>query len=184
MSKGLSRYVAPIKQAVVNMVARAVVKQITESTGIQSAQVGILATETRDEVERFQQYGFSSYPLPGAEGLIVFIGGNRDHAVLTNVDDRRHRPKFLAEGEVVIYNQNGDYIHIRANGTMKVVAQTKIEIDCPLVEMSGDLRVKGDIVDRYETNTNNMHGMREIYNIHEHPENDSGGPTDNPNEQM
>ena len=180
--RDMSRMVAPIKNAMVNMIARAVIAAINDGTGIQSAQVKILEGESRDEVERFQQYGFTSVPLPGAEGVVIFVGGNRDHALLVNVDDRRYRPKNLAAGEVQIYNHVGDYVHIKADGTMKVVASTKVEVTCPLVEMSGDLRVKGYIIDDYENNSNTMGDMRQIYNQHDH--NETNSVTNEPNQSM
>jgi len=53
--------------------------------------------------------------------------------------------------------------------------------------MSGDLNVVGDIValgDISDHGNESMLGMRQVYNSHTHPENDAGGPTDAPNQEM
>ncbi|MDI8751962.1 phage baseplate assembly protein, partial [Salmonella enterica subsp. enterica serovar Montevideo] len=42
-------------------------------------QVGLLDDEESDEVERLQNYGHFSVPLPGAEALIACVGAQRDH---------------------------------------------------------------------------------------------------------
>jgi hypothetical protein len=49
----------------------------------------------------------------------------------------------------------------------------------------GQATVGGDITDQAGSgNTRTVAGMREVYNGHEHPENDNNGPTDPPNQGM
>ena len=69
--------------------------------------------------ERIQSYGFTSHPLPGADALVLAVGGMRQHPVVL-VDDRRHRMKGLAEGEVGIYSSHGQTIILKANGDIDV----------------------------------------------------------------
>lgn len=182
--RGAGRIVKPIKDRVMNMVARAVVQLVNEATKLQEVQLAIQDEEVRDECERMQQYGFSSKPLPGAEAVVIFVGGNRDHPLVTNVDDRRYRPKFLQDGEVVVYNHTGDYVHIKANGNIEVVAATEVTITCPLVTMTGNLRVEGDITDRYTTDATTMHGVREVYNTHQHTEQGDGALVSTTNQPL
>ena len=57
-----------------------------------------------------QLYGITSHPLKGADVLVLSVGGVRQHPVVL-IDDRRHRVKELAEGEVCIYtheDESGD----------------------------------------------------------------------------
>ncbi|WP_431477838.1 phage baseplate assembly protein domain-containing protein [Massilia eburnea] len=56
--------------------------------------------------------GFTSVPKPGAEGVVVFVGGNRDHGLVIAVEDRRFRLKGLASGEVAIYDDQGQKVHL------------------------------------------------------------------------
>ena len=38
--------------------------------------------DMHDDVERLQQLAFTGVPLVGAEGIVLFVAGNRDHPVL------------------------------------------------------------------------------------------------------
>src|SRR4029450_4777617 len=80
---------------------------VDDKKKLQQVQVELMADETKDDVERFQQYGFTSVPLVGAEALCVFLGGGRDHAIVLSIDDRRHRLTEMQGGDVAIYNDTG-----------------------------------------------------------------------------
>lgn len=186
MTRELSRLVAPLARRIRLMAARAVITLIDDAAKLQSAQVKLLADEVRDRVERFQQYGFTAVPLPGAEGVYLSLGGTRDHGVLICVDDRRYRPKGLQGGEAAMYNHLGDIIHIKADRSIGIIAATKITITTPLVEFSGNLQVAGSIVaqgDISDQGNKSMAGMRATFNGHTHP-GDSGGTTGAPNQGM
>ena len=101
------RMLAPIKNRVMLMVGRAVLTVIEDGGNLQTSQVSILAGEVKDDVERFQQYGFTAVPLPGCEAVCLFVGGNRDHGIIINADDRRYREKGLNPGEVAMYSFEG-----------------------------------------------------------------------------
>ena len=60
--------------------------------------------EVLDRAERFQQYGLTSHPHPGAEALLLAVGGMRQHPIVAAIDDRRYRPTGLEEGEVCLYS--------------------------------------------------------------------------------
>lgn len=164
---------------------RGIIRLVNDAAGIQTAQVGVMANETRSNLERFQEYGLTSVPHAGAEAAVVFLGGNRDHGIIIAVDDRRYRLKGLEAGEVALYTDEGDYIKLGRNREIEVNTQVLRVIATDMVRMeTPELRVTGEIIDRCDTNEHTIHNMREIYNIHVHPENDSGGPTDDPNEKM
>lgn len=113
------------------MVARSIVRLVSDSDGIQTLQLSILRGETQNEVERFQNYGMTSVPLSGAEAAVVFVGGNRDHGLVIAVDDRRYRVKGLADGEVCVYTdedsgENGHRIHLKRGGIVEVKCTTAV----------------------------------------------------------
>ncbi|MFG6462254.1 phage baseplate assembly protein V [Roseateles sp. DXS20W] len=142
---GLQRMLRPLAQRVQLMIGRAVLQLVDDGTKMQSLQVALLADELRGDVERFQNYGFTSHPMPGAEGVAVSVAGSRDHVIVVAVDDRRYRLTGLAEGEVAIYTDEGDHIVIKRGGTIEVLAATKVDVRTPLVECSGDLVVRGTL---------------------------------------
>lgn len=109
----------PLTRRLSSMVARAVVQLVTDSGDLQRVQIGVLDGEVIDDAERFQQYGFSSVPLTGAEAVVLFPGGDRAHPLVIAADDRRHRPTGLADGEVAIYAESGASVVIKASGDIE-----------------------------------------------------------------
>lgn len=153
-----------------NLVARAVLALVDDARKLQSVQVDLLDGETRADVERFQQYGLSSVPEPGAEAVMLAVGGSRSHMVAVAVDDRRYRPRDLKEGEVCLYSKFGDRFLLKDDGTIEVKASRKVYVDAPEVECTGDLRVHGNIIcDNQVSDANGtMQEMRDRYNGHTH----------------
>lgn len=178
MMKNAGRLFDPLKRRVQMMLARGIVKIINDGAKIQAIQATFLNNETRANVEHFQNYGFSSNPLPGAECIAAFIGGNRDHGIILLVDDRRHRIKNLAPGEAALYNNTGAFVKMMADGSILISSDVKVRVETPVLECTGD------IIDNVDTNANTVAEMRTIYNNHTHGENDSGGPTDTPGTSM
>lgn len=115
-----NRLMQPVKDRIMLMVARGVLKRTNDNGGLQTAQVSLLEDETRDKLERVQDYGFTSNPLPGAEAITLFVGGNRDHGLIIKVDDRRFRLKSLKGGEVAMYTDEGDFIHFKRDRNIEV----------------------------------------------------------------
>jgi phage baseplate assembly protein V len=125
------RMLSPLRVRVANLIARGTVTGVSDGSTLQTLQLGVLADETVDDGERFQSYGFSSVPLSGAEAVIVFPGGNRDHPLVIAVDDRRHRPTGLEAGEVAVYNSAGARILLTKDGDVVVSAASgrKVMVD-------------------------------------------------------
>lgn len=101
--------------------ARVTLAKIDDSKKVQEVDVNVLQDETKEGVERFQNYGFSSVPLKQAgkkvaEAIVAYLGGNRSHAVVIATDDRRYRPKDLKEGESVFYDDQGQQVHMSRDG--------------------------------------------------------------------
>ena len=137
------KLIAPLSRRVMLMLGRAVVRAISDSEGLQRATIEVFKDDLLSNLERFQDYGFTSAPLEGADALVGFIAGNRDHGIVIKIDDRRYRLKPIAPGEVAMYTDEGDVVHIKRGGTILVQATTKLEIATPLVTMSGNLEVTG-----------------------------------------
>lgn len=168
-------------------IGRAVVKLINDSTKIQELQLQVLSDEVRARVERFQDYGFTSVPMEGAEAIVLFLGGDRSHGVAVKVDDRRYRKKGLQPGEVCMYTKNGDYVLIKVGGIVEVKASAELKVDAPLATFTGNVKVNGNIVcDGQVSDANgSMQEMRGVYNTHKHTGVQTGGGTSgNPNATM
>lgn len=114
------RMCAPLVQRVRLMVARAVVRIVDSSRRVQTMQVGLLAGETRDNLECFEHYGFTSNPLPGMEAAVVFIGGDRSSGIVVAIGDRQFRLRGLTPGEVALYTDEGDSLIFKRGRTVEL----------------------------------------------------------------
>ncbi len=154
---------------------------------LQELQLRLMAGEPKGGIEHLEGYGLTAHPLPGAEALAAFFGGDRSHGVVLVVADRRYRIAGLEAGEVCLYDDIGHRIHLTRSGIVIDGAGQAITLtNAPEVRMETDvLKVTGDIRDRCDVaDGRTMAAMRDIYNGHDHAENDSGGPTDEPNQRM
>lgn len=106
-----------------NIVARGVISLVRDAHKWQSTQLELLDGEVLEDAERAQQYGFSSVPHAGAEAVVLFVGADRSHPVVLAVDDRRYRVQALKNGEVVIYTDEGDRIHLKRERTIEVTTR-------------------------------------------------------------
>jgi len=97
------RLIAPLRNKIFLLLGRAILEDVKNTELTQKIQITALNEEVISDMERFQEYGFETYPLEGAEVLAVFFNGNRDHGIAVCVHDRRYRPKDLVAGEVVVY---------------------------------------------------------------------------------
>lgn len=175
----LQRMLQPLQARISGLIARGLVTAVKDGTDLQNLQITVLAGETSDDLERFQQYGFTSVPHDDgeAEHLAAFLGGDRSKGVIFAVEDRRYRMKNLANGEVALYTDEGDYIHFKRGQIVKVKAGSKCQIDTPTAKVTGDLEVDGSISagGDVEDSTGSMATMRSIYNEHTH-----GNPNNSP----
>ena len=196
----LLRAVAPLQRRVLLMLSRAVVRVVDDSRAVQELQLSLLRDELRAGVERLQEYGFTSVPLPGAWAFAACIGGNRDHPVVIATDDGRHRPRNLQPGEVALYDHSGQVVHLKADGQVRIQATAALVVDAPQSSFLGNVAVQGTVIAQGVIQSASsmvsagnviafnatpapfgMGIVRDTFNAHTHPENDAGGPTAPPN---
>jgi phage baseplate assembly protein V len=132
-----------LKRKIHGMAARCVLTLVSDGLKMQAVQINLLADETADDVERFQNYGLTSVPLPGAEGVCLFLAGAREHGVVIAMDDRRYRLKGLKGGEVALYTDEGDSLIFKrgkileaTTSTFNLNATTAVNIASPVVNIA------------------------------------------------
>ncbi|MGS1116867.1 phage baseplate assembly protein V [Castellaniella sp. UC4442_H9] len=180
---------------IMDFIARGTVALVDASRRLQALQARLTAGEVKDAVEHFEPYGYTSNPLAGAEAILAFVGGDRSHCVALIVADRRYRPTELQPGEVCLFTDEGDEIRFKRGRIISVIAGAKVDVtapeaafhcsakvtlDTPLVHALGDFKADGQVSDA----AGSMQAMRDVHNVHDHTENDAGGPTDPPNQRM
>ena len=137
MIEQLHRAMAPLKGRLQMMIGRAVIAVVNDARQAQALQIELLADEVQDEVERFQGYGFSSHPHDGAEAIAVAVGGTRSHLVVVQVEDRRYRLKNMAAGEVAIFDDLGQIVHLKRD-RIHIESPNKVTVEAPEVEVIAD----------------------------------------------
>lgn len=133
------------------MIARGVVAMVDSARKLQTLQLRLTADEVKDGVEHFEPYGYTSCPLPGAEHLTVFPGGDRSHGITLVVADRRYRLPNLKGGEVALYTDEGDFIHLKRGRiidieteTLNIKAAQGVHFDTPTITQTGSIESVGD----------------------------------------
>lgn len=147
-----------VRQLMRDGVARAVLNVVDDEGNMQLVQISLLEDEVIDDVERFQDYGFTSVPEEGAEATVVFVGADRSHPIVVVADDRRVRKKGLKPGEVAVYHKNGDFIYLKNEKeieiktttfkvnctTATIAAESEVKLDSPLVTLTGRQQTTGE----------------------------------------
>ncbi|HGC1876790.1 TPA: phage baseplate assembly protein V [Escherichia coli] len=120
------------------MVDRAIVRMVSDSLERQNLQIQTLADATDDDVERFQNYGFTSVPPEGSEAIVLAVGGRRDGLVAIAVEDKRCRPKGLSPGDVRLYHQDGkSHITLKKGGIIEITGE-QLNVSGKTVNLTAD----------------------------------------------
>lgn len=136
--EGFHSLLQPWRTKLSNIISRGVVKRTDDTKGIQEVQAALLADEVRDELENFQQFGFTSNPDDEAECVVVFPGGDRESGFVIATGDRRYRVK-VGKGGCAIYDKTGSKVVLAADGNIELTPSTGV------VKINGDLVATGDV---------------------------------------
>lgn len=123
------------------MLIRGVVDRVTDSSTFQGVVAKLRALDDPEDgpdgngVEHWLPYGFTAVAKAGAEALVGYLGGDSDKAVVISVGDRRYRLTGLAEGEVALYDDQGQKV---------VLYRDRIEVESDKIVMnSSDVNLGG-----------------------------------------
>ncbi|GDK04877.1 hypothetical protein BvCmsKSP054_01471 [Escherichia coli] len=166
---------------------------------MQNVQLTGMDGETFDDVERPQQYGQISVPLPGAETFFACLGGQRDQTVVLVVEDRRSRPTGLTSGDTGVYHHEGHRIRLTRDGriivtckTLEIYADEGVQVDTPEATFTGNvtvdknLHIKGNLTIDGTGKSQGTFTMSEAviagitYSGHVHHDNGEGSKTGAP----
>lgn len=103
------------------MIRRSTLGALGEGTTGQTIQAKTTADDVDDEVELFEQYGFTSVPTNGSEGLVLRVGGERGASVAILFGNKTSRFQDLDQGEVAVYHNDGHAVIMRANGDIEII---------------------------------------------------------------
>lgn len=136
------RFTSKIFRQLALMVGRAIIVAVNNdgnsgfytSTGNgnpQRVQLNGLSGETLTDIERFQEYGLETYPIPGAtsEAVLLSLDGSRDNCFVVVIQDKEYRPTDLSEGDVCLYGKKDvdnqkHRVHLKANGNVEILVDS------------------------------------------------------------
>ena len=153
MYHALQQMIQPLSRRVVGLVQRATLIRQQDNR----LQVWGTEGDLKDGVEQFGQLGIKVVPLPGAEAIVVAIGGDASHRVVIATRDESREPDVGEPGDVLIYHLTSPTrIWMRADGS--------VYINGPL------------IADEIRDAHGSLAELRQIYNAHGHPPAAPGKP--------
>lgn len=117
----LTRFIEPLKRKLTSMICCALIDAVKDDKDIQLVTLNILDEEEHKNIERIQEYGFTSHPPANSEAVILFVGGNRSHGLVIATETSRYRLKSLPAGAVALYTMSGEYVKL-TNGKIEVYA--------------------------------------------------------------
>lgn len=110
---------------------RGIVKSVVQGV-IQRVSATVWGDGAIDDRELIQHYGYTSRPKAGAEVIFIRQGGQ---FIVIGSDDRRYRIS-LAEGEVALYTDEGDKIHLKRNRIIEIIGGEKVIINTKVAEVT------------------------------------------------
>ncbi|MGY3873506.1 phage baseplate assembly protein V [Aeromonas dhakensis] len=142
--RDVQKLLAPLQRRLRLIADRAIVTLVNDALQRQGLQLKVLADETADDIERFQNYGHTSVPPVGSEAIVLGVGGARAGLVAIAVEDKSVRPKDLEEGDSCLYHLKGHRIVLGKDETATITAKTVItEASEKTVTMSPDNEIQG-----------------------------------------
>lgn len=149
----LAAHIRPLQRALRRAAQRAKITRVAPAAPgrMQRLQAVGIAGQPRDDVDHAEPYGLAAHPLPGAEGFVIANAGDHAQLVALTVADPRHHPLTLAPGEVCVYSNAGQTIHLQSDGSIAIDAPGDIRMEGQdvTVEARGDLRLRGQRIHRH-----------------------------------
>lgn len=159
-------------------IGRGRINTVDDSKSIQYVQLSYSKIETKDNMPRVMEYGYTSNPPSKTDAVAVHVTGDRSNAICIGTNHQPSRPTSLATGEVMLYQLNGIQVYLSNVGlsivaaslpvvvsgatTVTINAATKVRMVTPRFECTGD------IVDNCDGAGRSMAADRVIYDGHEH----------------
>jgi phage baseplate assembly protein V len=98
------------------IVTKALIDSVDDTTAIQLLKIRVLDSEVFSNIERVQNYGLTSNPPKDSEVVVLENGGSRDNLIAIVCDNSQSRINNLESGEVCLYSENGQKVHLNKFG--------------------------------------------------------------------
>ncbi|MBX9838736.1 MAG: phage baseplate assembly protein [Silvanigrellaceae bacterium] len=120
----IRKITSPLYERIVSIISICSINKTNDETNTQTAQCEFFKDDPRENLERWQNYGITSVPPNGSEGICLFHGGERESGYIIATEDKDSRPIGLKIGEVCIYTIEKDHIYFKKDNLIEI--KTKI----------------------------------------------------------
>ncbi len=130
ISQRINQALARIRQAF-----RILIGATDSAAAVQRTQAQGIGNENLRGIELFQQYGFTSHPLPGTMGIVLPLGGVSSHSIVIATEHGAYRLKSLNPGEVALYTDEGAKIVLKRGKLIEADCET-FRVNCTGFEVN------------------------------------------------
>lgn len=130
ISQRINQALARIRQAF-----RILIGATDSAAAVQRTQAQGIGNESLRGIELFQQYGFTSHPLPGTMGIVLPLGGVSSHSIVIATEHGAYRLKSLSPGEVALYTDEGAKIVLKRGKLIEADCET-FRVNCTGFEVN------------------------------------------------
>ncbi|EDQ2965845.1 phage baseplate assembly protein V [Salmonella enterica subsp. enterica serovar Mountpleasant] len=130
ISQRINQALARIRQAF-----RILIGATDSAAAVQRTQAQGIGNESLRGIELFQQYGFTSHPLPGTMGIVLPLGGVSSHSIVIATEHGAYRLKSLNPGEVALYTDEGAKIVLKRGKLIEADCET-FRVNCTGFEVN------------------------------------------------
>jgi phage baseplate assembly protein V len=132
----LHRATAPLRNRLSAVVGRIVLDAIDDSGKRQVLRALGLADEVLEGIEHFQPGGLTHVALPGAEAVLLCVGGVRSHPLALGLANAGARPTGLQPGETGLYCASAAHAGLKIlldkDGNVVITPTVKVTINLKL----------------------------------------------------
>lgn len=111
------------------LIGRGRITFVDDAGSVQRVQVQLGSEETKDGIPRLCEYGFQSRPPAGSDAVVLFLAGERTNAVVIACGSQQYRMRSLADGEVAISDDKGQFVYLSAAGIRVQGNDKPIQVD-------------------------------------------------------
>ena len=130
---------------------KGVIQKIDNNVSLmQTASIHGTSGEFSTKVERYQNYGFSSFPMPidettghGAEVILTDTGGSSLKTIVAT-DDRRFRPIAATEGDVSLYTHKDLQTANAASALHRLTLKTRPDDTYSIISKCNETLIRQD----------------------------------------